>query len=296
MEMREIEVFLTLAEELHFGRAAARLHLTQARVSQVIGHQERQLGGLLFDRSNRRRIRLTELGGQLRADLGPIHAQLRDSLERARLAARGRTARLRVGMMPFNVPDLQRYWEAFRSRHPECELQVRRAPYVEPLARLRDGDMDVFVTWLPVDEPDVTIGPVLFHDPRVLAVAAGHELAGHDAVPHEALADFAHAMPPAMPDYWEDGYLGFYTPRGRTIERVEEVTSADELIHLVTTGEIVHPFPSHVTRYWSMPHVRFLPIPEMGTIPYALVWRRDGESELVQALARTVREIGAPHV
>lgn len=295
MEMREIEIFLTLAEELHFGRAAARLHLTQARVSQVIGRQERQLGGLLFDRSNRRQVRLTPLGRQLCADLRPLHAHLRDSLERARLAARGKTARLRVGMMPFNVPDLHRYWEAFRSRHPEWELQIRSAPYVEPFARLRDGDMDVFVTWLPVDEPDLTVGPVLFHDPRVLAVAADHELAGRREVPFEALADFAHAMIPDMADYWEDAYLSFYTPRGKTIERVDWVTNSDELINLVINGEIVHPFPSHVTRYWSMSHVRFVPVPEMGTIPYALVWRRDAENELVRALAGTVRDIGALH-
>ncbi|GAA4879442.1 LysR family transcriptional regulator [Kitasatospora terrestris] len=295
MELREIEIFLTLAEELHFGRAAARLHLTQARVSQVIARQERQIGGLLFDRSNRRQVRLTPLGRQLCADLRPVHAHLRDSLERARLAARGKAVRLRVGMMPFNVPDLHHYWEAFRSQHPECELQIRRAPYVEPFERLRDGDMDVFVAWLPVDEPDLTVGPVLFHDPRVLAVAADHELAGRPEIPVEALGDFGHAMPPGMPDGWEDGYLSFHTPRGKAIERIESATDADELINLVITGEIVHPFPSHVTRYWSMSHVKFVPMPEMGTIPYALVWRRDDENELVRALARTVRTIGALH-
>ncbi|WP_053707120.1 LysR family transcriptional regulator [Streptomyces sp. NRRL B-3648] len=295
MEVRDIEIFLTLAEELHFGRAAARLHLTQARVSQVIGRQERQVGGLLFDRSNRRQIRLTPLGQQLCADLRPVYASLRESLERARMATRGKTARLRVGMMPFNVPDLYRYWETFRSRHPQWELQLRRAPYVDPFARLREGDMDVFLTWLPVDEPDLTVGPVLFRDPRVLAVAADHELAERLVVPFEALADFAHAMAPDMPDYWEDGYLPFHTSRGKPIERIEQVTNADELIHLVGTGEIVHPFPSHVTRYWSMSSVRFIPIPEMGTIPYALVWRRDAENDLIRALAQTVRDIGVLH-
>ncbi|MEU9074101.1 LysR family transcriptional regulator [Kitasatospora sp. NPDC004745] len=293
MEIRDIEVFLTLAEELHFGRAAARLHLTQARVSQVIGRQERQLGGLLFDRSNRRQVRLTPLGHQLRADLQPVYADLRASLERARLAVRGKTERLRVGMLPFNVPDLHGYWRAFRSRHPQWELQLRRAPFIDPFARLREGDMDVLVSWLPVEESDLTVGPVLLRDRRVLAVAADHELAGRDCVPFEALADFAHATAPDMPDYWEDGYLSFHTPRGRTIERIEPVTGPDELIHLVGTGEIVHPFPAHVTRHWSMSDVLWLPVPDMGTLSYALVWRSDAENDLVRALAGTVREIGA---
>ncbi|MFI5977698.1 LysR family transcriptional regulator [Streptomyces sp. NPDC051452] len=214
MEVRDIEIFLTLAKELHFGRAAVRLHLTQARISQVIGRQKRQLGGLLFDRSNRRRIRLTPLGRQLRTDLLPVYADLRDSLERARMASRGKTARLRVGMMPFNVIELHHYWKTFQARRPQWELQVRRAPYVDPFGRLREGEMDVFITWLPVDEPDLTVGPVLFHDRRVLAVSAVHELADRLVVPVEALADFGHAMAPEMPDYWEDGYwCGAGTPR-----------------------------------------------------------------------------------
>ena len=74
MELREIEIFLILAEELHFGRAAERLYVSQARVSQAISQQERHLGGALFDRSNRRQIRLTPLGRQLRDDLRPIYA------------------------------------------------------------------------------------------------------------------------------------------------------------------------------------------------------------------------------
>ncbi|MGH3486399.1 MAG: LysR family transcriptional regulator [Actinopolymorphaceae bacterium] len=65
MELRDIEIFLTLAEELHFGRTAARLHVTTARVSQAVKKQERHIGGALFDRTNRA-VKLTPLGVQLR--------------------------------------------------------------------------------------------------------------------------------------------------------------------------------------------------------------------------------------
>ena len=107
MELRDIEIFLTLAEELHFGRTATRLHVSQARISQAISQQERRLGALLFDRTNRRVVRLTPVGRQLRDDLRPVYAGLRDSLERARLAAQGVTAVLRVGMLPINGHDLR---------------------------------------------------------------------------------------------------------------------------------------------------------------------------------------------
>ncbi|MFC6880196.1 MULTISPECIES: LysR family transcriptional regulator [Actinomadura] len=292
MELRDIEIFLTLAEELHFGRAADRLQVSQARVSQAIGLQERRLGGRLFDRSNRRRIRLTPLGRQLHDDLRPVYAGLRDSLERARLAARGVTAVVRVGMLPFNTADLHPFWKTFRTRHPQWELRIRRPPFADPFARLRDGELDALVVWLPVEGPDLTVGPVLFTDPRVLAVSVEDELAGRASVSLEALADRRHATAPGMPDYWEDRYLPFQTPRGHPIERSPIVTNGDDLIHLVSTGEIVHGFPAHVTRYWSMPHVRWLPIPDMPPLPYALVWRSDAENDAVRALARTVRDLG----
>jgi DNA-binding transcriptional LysR family regulator len=71
---------LVLAEELHFGRTAQRLHVSTARVSQAIKQQERQIGGLLFDRSSRR-VRLTSLSEVLRDDLRPVYAGLQHSVD-----------------------------------------------------------------------------------------------------------------------------------------------------------------------------------------------------------------------
>ncbi|MFD8009593.1 LysR family transcriptional regulator [Streptomyces sp. NPDC058955] len=291
MELRDIEIFLVLAEELHFGRSAERLRVSQARVSQAIRKQERRIGAALFERTSRT-VRLTDVGRQLRDDLQPVYAGLHESLERARLAARGVTGRLRVGMMPFNVVDLYPYWRAFRSRHPQWELEIRQLALVDPFGRLRDNDMDVLVTWLPVDEPDLTVGPVLFTDPRVLAVAADHELAGRTSVRLEVFADFQHAVAPAMPDYWEESYLPFHTAQGRPIERGCPVASPEDLVNKVGMGEIIHGFPSHVTRHWGMPNIRWLPVTDLAALSFALVWRTEAENELIGALADTVREFG----
>lgn len=84
VELRDIEIFLVLAEELHFGRTAQRLHISQARVSQAIKKQERRIGAELFARTSRT-VRLTEVGRQFRDDLQPVYAGLHESLERARL-------------------------------------------------------------------------------------------------------------------------------------------------------------------------------------------------------------------
>ncbi|MFD7319773.1 LysR family transcriptional regulator [Streptomyces sp. NPDC059875] len=292
MELRDIEIFLVLAEELHFGRSAERLLVSQARVSQAIRKQERRIGAALFERTSRT-VRLTSVGRQLRDDLQPVYAGLHESLERARQAARGVTGRLRVGMMPFNVVDMHPYWKTFRSRYPQWELEIRQLAFVDPFGRLRDNDMDVLVTWLPVEEPDLTVGPVLCRDPRILAVAADHELAQRTSARLEMFADFQHAVAPAMPDYWEESYLPFHTPQGRPIERGRPVTNAEDLINQVGMGEIVHSFPSHVTRYWGMPNVRWIPVTDLAALSFALVWRTEAENELISALADTVRELGA---
>ncbi|MFI7455349.1 LysR family transcriptional regulator [Nonomuraea sp. NPDC049714] len=219
MELRDIEIFLTLAEELHFGRTAARLHVSQARISQAISQQKRRLGAPLFDRSNRRRISLTPLGRQLRDDLRPVYAGLRDSLERARLAARGITAVLRVGMLSSNAHDLRPYWDVFRARHPWWKLQVQQASFVDPFTVLRRGEVDVLVCWLPIEEPDLTVGPILFAEPRVLAVAADHGLARRTSVSLEVLGDFQHSDVESRPDYWADSFVPPHTRAGRLIER-----------------------------------------------------------------------------
>ncbi len=237
-------------------------------------------------------VRLTPVGRQLRDDLRPVYAGLRDSLERARLAARGITAVLRVGMLPINGHDLRPHWDAFRARHPEWKLRIQYAPFVDPFAELRRGDVDVLVTWLPVEEADLTVGPVLFAEPRVLAMASEHELAGRSSVSLEMISHFQFPDLEAAPDYWIDSYLPSHTPEGRPIKRGPLVQNNDETLALAGTGEIVVPYPSHMIRYGARPDIAYLPIQDIDAISYALVWQRESENDLIRALADTVREIG----
>ena len=292
MELRDIEIFLTLAEELHFGRTAGRLHVSQARISQAISQQERRLGALLFDRANRRVVRLTRVGRQLRDDLRPVYAGLHDSLERARLTAQGITAVLRVGMLPINGHDMRPCWDTFRSLHPQWKLRIQYAPFVDPFAGLRRGDVDVLVTWLPVEEPDLTVGPTLFSEPRVLAVVSEHELAGRSSVSLEMISHFLFPSIGSAPDYWVDSYLPSHSPKGRPIERGPLVRNNDETLALAGTGEIVMPYPSHMIRYGVRPDIAYLPIQDIDAISYALVWQSESENDLIRALADTIHDIG----
>ena len=291
MELRDIEIFLTLAEELHFGRTAERLRVTPARITQAIKKQERQIGAPLFERTNRT-VRLTPLGRQLRDDLWPVYTGLQDGMRRAKLAAQGVTAVLRVGMLPINVQDLRPYWDTFRTRHPQWKLQIQQASFVDPFAGLRRGDLDVLVCWLPVEEADLTVGPVLFAEPRVVAVAADHELTRFTSVSLEMVADFQHANPPAWPDYWAEGYVPSHTRAGRRIERGPLVRNTEEVLTLASIGELVSLFPAHMRRYWSRPDIAYLSVNDIDALPYALVWRAEAENDLIRALARVAADIG----
>ncbi|MEU9603196.1 LysR family transcriptional regulator [Streptomyces sp. NPDC048057] len=292
MQLRDIEIFLTLADELHFGRTAERLHIAQASVSQSIAKQERSIGGKLFERTSRT-VRLTALGQQLREDLLPIPDALRRSLDRASLAARGGTAVLRVGMIGENAYDLLPFWEAFRSRHAQWQLKVRHSPFVHPFESLRRGDIDVLVAWLPIEEPDLSVGPVICTEPMVAMVRAAHPLVDEKKVSMEAFGDRGLFGPSApQPSYWEEAYSPFATPSGRTIERAHAVASCEEVPTIVATSDAIDITSAHAARFAARPDITYLPITDSHLLRWGLVWKSDAETEPVRALARVVRELG----
>ncbi|MEV7025033.1 LysR substrate-binding domain-containing protein [Kitasatospora sp. NPDC093558] len=239
---------------------------------------------------------MTEVGRQLRDDLRPVYAGLHESLERARMAARGVTSRLRVGMIPGNAYELRLYWQTFRSRYPQWELSIRYAGFADPFGMLRRGEIDVLVAWLPVREDDLTEGPVLFTDPRMLAVAVDHELATRTFASVEMLADFPHPDAPQLPDYWFDIYLPPQTPCGHTIERGPRVATTDEIFTLVSNGEVVQINPSHTPRYWGRPDVLWLPFNDLGPMNFGLIWHTEAENDAIRGLAETVRDLGTLHL
>ncbi|MDP9847429.1 LysR family transcriptional regulator [Streptosporangium lutulentum] len=291
MELRDIEIFLTLAEELHFGHAAERLHVSVARVSQAIKKQERAIGAELFAR-NSHSVRLTRLGEQLRDDLRPLRQGLAQTLERARLAARGKTGTLRVSLFPANIQELRRYWETFRAGHPQWELRLRMSAYQDPFAQLRNGEVDILATWLPVEEPDLTVGPLLFAEPRVLAVAGDHALTKRSSVSLEAVGDFGHIAVESVPDYWYDQYVPELTPKGRLIERTASVNNVEDIFMSTVLGETVALFPAHVTRYYPRPDIAYLPVKDMDALRFGLVWCSAAENDMIRAFARVVRDLG----
>jgi DNA-binding transcriptional LysR family regulator len=262
VEQRDIEIFLTLAEELHFGRTAERLHVSTARVSQTIKKLERRIGAALFERTSRQ-VRLTPIGRRLDDDLRPAYQQIREGIDRAIASGRGVEGVLRVGFIGTAVGQfLHQAAETFHARYPACQVQIREARYSDFLELLRADEIDVMLVPVPVpvQEPDLACSPVLFREPSVLAVSARHPLARRASVSLEDLAADKVLRPRSLPDYMEESLIPRETPAGRPIERGPEFNTVQEMLSLVGAGKGIFPVPAHARSYDVRPDITYVPI------------------------------------
>ncbi|MGK5552420.1 LysR family transcriptional regulator [Actinomadura kijaniata] len=299
MDKHEIETFLALSEELHFGRTAERLHLSQARVSQTIKQLERRIGAPLFERTSRR-VAPTPLGRRLHEGLAPVYAQLQSVVAEVTAAARGVEGVLRLGFLGSATGKLTpRILTAFGAAHPDVEIRMREVHPADPLGPLRDDEVDMLLTRLPVEEPDLRVGPVVLSERQVLAVPAGHRLARRPAVRLEELAEErTFGLTGSAPEYWWDAQTPRRTPGGREIRRGQSVGTFQEMMTLIAAGQGVSPVAASVCCFYARPDVVFVPLEDAPPTEVALVWRAAGETEkhraFLRATCRVVTENGGP--
>ncbi|MER7000228.1 LysR family transcriptional regulator [Streptomyces sp. NPDC000410] len=293
MNWQELETFLTLAEELHFGRAAERLHVSRARVSQMTKALERRVGAPLFERTSRQ-VSLTPLGRQLREDLDPHHHGVLEAVAKASDTARGTCGILRVGFSsPLASERIMAAMESFRDRYPRYEVQIREVHLSDRFGALRRGELDLQLIELPVDEADLTVGPVLVRDPTVLAVSTAHRLAGRTTVSLEDLADEKLLLIDGMPGYFTARHMPDRTPSGRPIHHKTTTKYWQELLALVAAGEGVTIAAAQGTRYYPRPNLVYLPFEDVEPFEYAVMWRSDDLSAKALSFKRTAMEISA---
>lgn len=288
MERYEIEAFLTLAEELHFGRTAMRLRVTTARVSQVISKLERRVGAPLFERTSRSVV-LTPIGRRLHDDLRPAFERLEAALTAAVAAGRGVTGLLRVGFVGAAAGQLLvRATDRFRDRYPECEVEIREVQMGEALERLRADELEVLIACLPLSGPDLANGPVLLSEPRMLAVPAGHPFAGRASVSVEDLARTEVLQAPcSLPDHWREPDSPRLTPAGRPIPVGRSAATFQEILTLVGAGHGVFPVGAHATRFHARPDVVYLPFHDTPPLDWGPVWRASRATARIRAFAET---------
>ena len=284
VELRDLRIFLVLADELHFGRTAERLGISQPTVSEAVRVLESRLGVKVFDRTSRR-VRLTPAGEALKRGLVPALSAVDQALAQTSELSGAVRGLLRVGfVLTTEGPALSRLIAAFQARYPACEVRLQEVETFDAYRALRRGDIDVLCNWLAVDEPDLTAGAAFAHYERALAVAATHRLARQRAVSIEDLADEEVAMlPPSTPSAVYDLLVPPRTPAGHPIRRTQPVQTINEILSLVARGRIVHPTSSAVPIF-NRDDVTLVPIEDLPPLPLGLVWCASRENPRIRAL------------
>jgi DNA-binding transcriptional LysR family regulator len=186
LDPRLLRAFIALAGELHFGRAAARLHVTQPALSQQIARLERQLGVRLFDRT-RTRVELTEVGEAVLASARTAVAAAAAVEETARSHARGESGELRIGLSPGAHYVAQPLLAEFARRRPKVRVRASQDSSGALAEQVAKGRLELALGFCTEPREGVDC-EWLRDEPVVVAVASDHPLAGRETV---ALAELA---------------------------------------------------------------------------------------------------------
>ncbi|SFP48234.1 DNA-binding transcriptional regulator, LysR family [Actinomadura madurae] len=275
MDLRALRYFVAVAEERHYGRAAARLHMTQPPLSRAIKQLETDLGAVLLERS--------PAGVALTAAGTVLYGEARTLLERAeraraRVAAATGGAALTIGTLADSVQQGGTgLVAAFRRRHPEVRVRIREADFADPTAGLRGGLADIAFTRAPFDESGVSTR-VLRTDPVGVVLRTDDPLAHREAL---RLDDLEGRRWFRLPEGTDPVWRAYWTPAG-DLQEGPVVRTAHECLQAVlwngTIGlmPLTHPSPEGLT---------VVPLDDMPPSRLVVAWNSADTDPLIRSFA-----------
>ena len=291
MEQREIEIFLTLAEELHFGRTAERLHVSTTRVSQTIRKVERQIGVPLFERTSRRVV-LTPIGRHLEEGLRPAFQQTREVIARAIAAGRGVDGELVVGFVGTVVGRfLHSVGEVFQAGIRPARFRSGRPVTATSSGCCAPANSTWHRPFPSRARPGLGSGPVqrAYGAGRLVPASLRQAEVGHagGSGPRQGAASGVrsriHEGRPVPP----------YHPVGqgyRARPRVQH-GPGDAVAHRGRPGHVPRARPRHL--YDTRPEIVYVPISDGVPRKRVLIWRAAGETSRIRAFTQTAQEFVA---
>ncbi|MGW2282984.1 LysR family transcriptional regulator [Streptomyces sp. NPDC001770] len=282
LEVRQLRYFVAVAEELHFGRAAARLGMAQPPLSRAIRELERQLGVTLFERTTRQ-VGLTGAGEVLLRDAGMALEAVTAAAHRTRHAGSA-SPRLRIALKAdIDGGLLPRILDAYSTDPAALPPELVLGGFGEQPQALRDGLADVALVLCPMDDRGLDSEP-LITEPVLVAMAATDPLAARTRL---RLADLAGRNLPG----------GAPANAGRTAPHRPGATSSasnlSEIFNLVETGSTVFFAPASVARRNPRPGVAYRPVIDLPDCTLAVAWPQEARSPAVAALVRAACTIAA---
>ena len=298
IELRSWRQFLALAEHLHFGRAAAALHMTQPPLSLAIQQLEQKLGVALFERT-RRSVALTPAGEAL---MQPVRDLLRRAAElpaRARSAAVGEAGRIRLGFIStVGFGPLPSWLHGFRAEYPRIVVELREATGDVQLRAFERREIDAgFVLHAPGMAPGAAQGlaaqslgiePLVLALPQTLAWAGARRLSLDRVLAHP-LVIFPRAITPSL----YDAVLAFYHRNNATPAIAQEAIQMQTIVNLVSAGIGMAWVPASVMQL-QRPGVVYRRLPASAAAPSAetsLVWPLAADEPATQRFVEYVRRV-----
>lgn len=294
MELRHLRYFVIVAEELHFGRAAERLHMTQQPLSQQIYQLEVELGVSLFHRT-KRRIQLTNAGKVFFEESRQLLLQADRAIEKARQAARGEIGRLSIGFSGFATYSvLPKVLQTFRQRFPKVELNLEEMSTSVQIQALQEKQIHLGLMIPPVNDKSLVV-ELLLQEPLVVVLPKTHSLAKESDLVLSALANEPFIL---VPRHLEPGYydlcISLFQQAGFSPKVVQKASQKQTILGLVSAGMGVSLAPASICNISRAGVVYTNLSAPASKVNLAAVWQQDETSSVLQAFLEVIREIIQP--
>ncbi|MBC3918763.1 LysR family transcriptional regulator [Undibacterium sp. CY18W] len=285
LELRQLRYFLAVAEEMHFGKAAARLHMTQPPLSQAIQALESILGADLFIR-NTRNIALSSAGLALLPEARRLIQQAQALPQLAQLAASGASGQLSLAFVSIaDYSILPPALREFRQQHQSVHIELREATTDVQLDALEKAEIDAGFLIPPIPEKlqHVLSYQKVLSEPLMLAVpesfAQGRHSMGLAECENMPLILFPRKIAPAL----HDAILGCFHGAGLTPEIGQEAIQMQTIVGLVSAGMGIALVPQSVSNL-QRPGVLYFDLPDStAVVEIGLAWRKNNHSAVLGA-------------
>ena len=287
LELRQLRYFVAVADEMHFGRAAQRLHMTQPPLSQSIQALEALLGTPLFARTSRS-VTLTPAGAALLPHVRQLLHDAQALPDLARRAAAGESGRLSLAFVSTaDYSVLPRFLHRFRSAYPQVQIELREATTDLQLEALEQNEIDVGLLIPPLTDrmKDLLAYRRVLSEPLVLAAPEdAAALRAEGPVPLQAVADLPLIIfPRRIAPAFHDAILGCYRDAGLTPRIGQEAIQMQTIVGLVSAGMGIALVPQSVSNL-KRPGVVYRALAgTTAVIETGLAWRRDNPSPVLHA-------------
>jgi len=293
MELRHLRYFVAVAEELHFRRAAERLHIAQPAVSEQVRKLEQELGVRLFDRTQRS-VSLTDSGAAMLEEARRVLRQAEIAIAAARNAGEQATTRLRIGHLPDSLPtSVGRAMQAFGASTPRVQISLETGSALRLLGEVRANRLDAVVVGLPAPTSGLRATPA-GRDRIVAALPVTHAHAVGPAISLERLAperlvvlpaDTNPAFHSAMVSACRDAGLS------PTLIEVGE-PRVEHILLAVASGAGIALLPESAAERHLARGVRFVPVETASAFESAVITRPDTESLATLGFLRALSRVG----